>query len=223
LATIQEYRVEDISLGGIEPPLIPLRRIDLDFIKELSQSILSKGLKTPVQVRSLSPERNRVIDGVHRIEAVKLLGLPRIKAQVYRGISDCDEMELTVTHTVRLDFLNPWAEGKLFARLKQDRYSTIKNMATSLGKSSGYLNARLRVFYYLNPALVPKIGSELSIANALALSWASPGRQLELAKSLFEKVKVKSFRDQRTSSAQMCVCPVCSRKHPKARAQGFGS
>jgi len=63
---------------------VPAKRrgeIDQEKVAALAEEILEDGQKVPIQVRR---EKNRyvVVNGAHRIEAVKLLGEDRIQAIV---------------------------------------------------------------------------------------------------------------------------------------------
>lgn len=68
----------------LEELYIPVKRrneIDAEKVVALAEEILEDGQKVPIQVRR-EKDRYVVVNGAHRIEAVKLLGEERIQAIV---------------------------------------------------------------------------------------------------------------------------------------------
>jgi sulfiredoxin len=68
----------------LEELYIPVKRrgeIDPEKVATLAEEILEDGQKVPIQVRR---DKNRfvVVNGAHRVEAIKLLGETRIEAIV---------------------------------------------------------------------------------------------------------------------------------------------
>ena len=71
---------------NIEDIYIPAKRrnaLEQDKVEELAESILEEGQKVPIQVRR-DKKRFIVVNGAHRIEAVKLLGEETIEAFIVR-------------------------------------------------------------------------------------------------------------------------------------------
>lgn len=66
---------------------IPTKRrtgLDAEKIEELAESILEEGQKVPIQVRRDAKKGFILVNGAHRIEALKLLGEEEIDAFIVR-------------------------------------------------------------------------------------------------------------------------------------------
>lgn len=69
----------------IEELYVPVKRrseIDEEKVASLAEEILEDGQKAPIQVRRDKKRKFVVVNGAHRIEAVKLLGETKIEAFV---------------------------------------------------------------------------------------------------------------------------------------------
>jgi ParB-like chromosome segregation protein Spo0J len=68
-----------IRLEDIYVPMKLRRELDAAKIEALAESIIDKGLQTPIQVRR-DRERYVLVTGLHRLEAVRVLGEAEIEA-----------------------------------------------------------------------------------------------------------------------------------------------
>lgn len=68
-----------IRLEDIYVPMKLRRELDVAKIEALAESIIDKGLQTPIQVRR-DKERYVLVTGLHRLEAVRVLGEAEIEA-----------------------------------------------------------------------------------------------------------------------------------------------
>lgn len=66
-------RVIDVPIKDIYVPAAKAKTLDEDKIMPLAEDILENGLKTPIYVRQ-GKGRWVLQEGLHRLEAVKLLG-----------------------------------------------------------------------------------------------------------------------------------------------------
>lgn len=217
MATVQQAGIEQVAIESLAYPDVLLRQVNETFVKELSQSITNFGLRDPIHARQLGAGTRRIIDGVHRLEAVKLLGWKSVACRVERTIDDFREIEMQLTFKIQKDeFVNPWAEGKLLAKLKFDKYGTVDSMSRALGKSRGYIQSRLRIFFSLNPSLVPLIGGPISISNAMALSHLTSAKQLEFAERVTKK---RTPRGPAQETRLTCTCERCGDIHIRKSSQ----
>lgn len=67
-------RIEDVYV-----PMKLRRELDAAKIEALAESIIDNGLQTPIQVRR-DKERYVLVTGLHRLEAVRVLGEAEIQA-----------------------------------------------------------------------------------------------------------------------------------------------
>lgn len=75
---------EHIKLADIYVPTKRRAGLEPEKIEELAESILEDGQKVPIQIRRDAKKGFIVVNGVHRMEAVKLLGEETIEAFIVR-------------------------------------------------------------------------------------------------------------------------------------------
>lgn len=75
---------EPVKIEEIYIPMGKRSALDAEKIEELAESILEEGQKMPIQVRRDPKKHFILVNGVHRIEAVKLLGEETIEAYIVR-------------------------------------------------------------------------------------------------------------------------------------------
>lgn len=75
-----------IPLGEIYVPAKAARTLDMAKAENLAEDILENGLQAPVQLRR-DEERSRyvLVAGLHRLEAVRLLGEETIEALIVQA------------------------------------------------------------------------------------------------------------------------------------------
>lgn len=77
-----EDRLKDIETVGIADVYVPVKRrktLDSRRVDEMAESILEKGQLMPIWVRR-DEERLVLVQGLHRLEALKALGEETIQA-----------------------------------------------------------------------------------------------------------------------------------------------
>lgn len=77
-----EDRLKDIETVGIADVYVPVKRrktLDSRRVDEMAESILEKGQLMPIWVRQ-DEERLVLVEGLHRLEALKALGEETIQA-----------------------------------------------------------------------------------------------------------------------------------------------
>lgn len=75
---------EHLELTGIYVPAKRRNALEPEKIEELAESILEDGQKVPIQVRRDAKKGFILVNGAHRMEAVKLLGEETIEAFIVR-------------------------------------------------------------------------------------------------------------------------------------------
>lgn len=74
-------RIVDVPLDKIYVPAAKLKTLDEEKVIELAEDILENGLQKPIYVR-MGKDRYVLQEGLHRIEAAKLLGETLIEAHM---------------------------------------------------------------------------------------------------------------------------------------------
>lgn len=74
-------RIVDVPVDKIYVPAAKKKSLDQDKVVELAEDILENGLQKPIYVR-IGKDRYVLQEGLHRVEAVKLLGETLIDAHI---------------------------------------------------------------------------------------------------------------------------------------------
>lgn len=77
-------RTEDIPLDKIYVPTARRKTLHPETVRTLAKDIVDNGLTTPIQVR-VDGARFVLVEGLHRLEAVKWLGEASIKAYIVQA------------------------------------------------------------------------------------------------------------------------------------------
>jgi ParB-like chromosome segregation protein Spo0J len=72
-----------VPIAEIYVPVKTRETLDPAKIETLAQSIIDKGLETPIQVRR-DKDRYVLVTGLHRLEALRALGETAIQAYIVR-------------------------------------------------------------------------------------------------------------------------------------------
>lgn len=77
-------RVVDIPLDKLYVPAAKAKTLDEEKIMPLAEDILENGMTTPIYVR-LGKDRYVLQEGLHRVEAMKLLGSKTIEGHIVQA------------------------------------------------------------------------------------------------------------------------------------------
>ena len=77
-------RIEEIPVDKIYVPTARKKTLHPETVRVLAEDILENGQKTPIQVR-LDGERYVLVEGLHRLEAVKWLGEATVKSYLVQA------------------------------------------------------------------------------------------------------------------------------------------
>jgi len=155
--------VKELSLDKIQTSkLNPRKHYDEERLKELSDSIKVKGVISPILVRPLrlkdSGSKDKpvlatlakdvvagkfeIVYGERRFKACRLAKVKTIPA-IVKTVTDAEVLELQVIENLQRDDLNPIEEAQGFKALLEECKYTQEKLAGKIGKSQGYIAARL--------------------------------------------------------------------------------
>lgn len=77
-------RIVDVPVDKIYVPAAKRKTLEEDKVEPLAEDILENGLQRPIYVR-LGKDRYVLQEGLHRLEAVKLLGERLIAANIIQA------------------------------------------------------------------------------------------------------------------------------------------
>ena len=155
--------VKEISLSDLQVSKVnPRTYFDEEKLKELAESIKVKGVISPILVRPLklkdSDNKDKpvlavlakdvvngkfeIVYGERRFKASLLAKLKAIPA-IVRVLTDAEVLELQVIENLQREDLNPIEEAQGFKALLEQCKYTQEKLAGKIGKSQGYIAARL--------------------------------------------------------------------------------
>jgi len=209
-----------IEVDKIDPNKFKLRELDETIVKELMESIKANGLLQPIVVRPVSNLRYELVFGLHRLEALKRLGLKFIPAIIV-SVSEEEAFLMNVVENLQRNIkINPIMEAQGYKSLIAKGW-TIHEIALKIGKSDSYVYERLRLLDKLHPAIQKKLTSRacktaITPSHAERLTLISDKtQQLKLAKLIEEKhlslhqLERLTRKIQQSSLPKNCLCVKC--------------
>ncbi|MDW0112184.1 ParB/RepB/Spo0J family partition protein [Sporosarcina saromensis] len=140
------------NLQKIEMDLIrtnpnqPRKHFDEESLIELSESIKSDGLMSPIMVRPLNGTYE-IVQGERRYRAAKLAGIAEIQAFV-EELNDDDAFHLSVIENIQREQMTPIEEANAFMKYVENGY-THEQIAKKVNKDRTFITSRLRMLQLL--------------------------------------------------------------------------
>ena len=170
------YVMLDISKIEI-PDLRVTSQFDAELLAELEESIARQGVLQPIQCMKVEG-KVWLVDGWHRIVALKHLGKTQVPAIVRPGTPGQVIMQNLVVNRQR-GKTNPAEEAKLIRRLREDEGMPLESIAALTGISIGWAR-KLHDISYLTPTVLQLIGEgKLGVTHAMEL-LRLPDAQLQI-------------------------------------------
>ncbi|MBI5402793.1 MAG: ParB/RepB/Spo0J family partition protein [Ignavibacteriae bacterium] len=139
-----EVEIDKIKVN----PFQPREDFNEDKLKELADSIKTKGLLQPVTVK-ISADKTGfdLISGERRVRAVKKLGYKTIPAYLYKTEDNSKEnmLELALIENIQRDDLNPMELSDSFQRLLDECDLTQEEIAEKVSKQRSTVANYLRL------------------------------------------------------------------------------
>ena len=146
-------RLEDVALGVFTPRMAMNQR----WVKELAEDIKSNGQQKAIIIQYQPEPPYPVIDGEHRICALKLLKQPLVRAEI-KPVSDEEAdflaMKINEMHGLRLD---PLEEGKKMYQLQEKRGWDQEKLARKYSRSQEWVSQRINLYLRASPELKSNI------------------------------------------------------------------
>jgi len=182
-----EYR--DLPLESlVESPLNPRRSFDQDALAELSESIRTQGILSPLLVRPLGEHTYEIVAGARRYRAAQRAGLDYAPVRIV-DLTEAQALETSIVENLQRRDVHPLEEAQGFAallNLETPKYS-IEQIAAKCGKQPGYVASRLRLTE-LAPAVAEAFAKdEIGLGHALLLAKLQPEQQQEALPSCFQE------------------------------------
>jgi len=175
-----KLRVEELELGVFTPRL----QFDTKYVEELAEDIEKNGQQKPIICRPHPEKPNvyEVIDGEHRVRAVKKLGWGLIRAEV-KVLSDEEALYLAMRinemHGKRLDKME---QGLRMLKLNSPPYNwTQEKIGKLFGRSREWVSDRIAVVSRSDESVLKSIGNRLpTLTHAIRVIELPPEEQKEV-------------------------------------------
>lgn len=153
----------------IPNPDQPRRDFSEESLRELTESVRTKGIVQPVIVRPLaSSDRFEIVAGERRWRAAQAAGLHQIPVLV-RDYDDREVLEIAIIENIQRADLNAAEEATAYRQL-MDRFGhTQEKLASTLSRSRSHIANILRLLQLPDPVLAQIRSGQLSAGHARAL------------------------------------------------------
>lgn len=164
-----------------ESPTNPRKRFDDTYIAELSESIKSHGLIQPITVRPHpvpgSPWPYELVVGACRLRAAELAGLEHVPG-FWRELDDKQVLEIQVIENLQRRDVHEIEEAEGYDALMKHHGYRAEEIAEKIGKSRGYVYARLKLIALCQAARDEFYAGKLDASTALLVARI-PGETLQ--------------------------------------------
>jgi len=178
----------DLLQRGQYQPRVDMRQ---ESLKDLADSIRSKGVVQPIVVRPIGTsgdsQRYEIVAGERRWRAAQLAGIDDIPALV-RAVADEDAIAMALIENIQREDLNPLEEARALERLIREFDLTHAEAASAVGRSRAAVSNLLRL-QELGDKVKPLLEQrKLDMGHARALlSISDPIQQLDAARQVVRK------------------------------------
>ena len=163
----------DISVDLVDAnPYQPRTIFDDVKLQELSESIKTYGVISPLLVRETDSGRYQILAGERRFRASVLAGMKKVPALIAE-FNDQQMMEMSIIENVQREGLNVIEEARAYENLANNLGLTHDQIGQKVGKSRSYIANIMRL---LN---LPEIIQEYVINGALTMGQVKPLVNLE--------------------------------------------
>jgi len=165
-----EIRIDSIIVTDRKRPINQVK------VAELAGSINEIGLLNPITVRQVN-KHFELVAGAHRLEAVKLLGLPTIRAELFDG-EDLDAELAEIDENLRRAELTVLEQGELL--LRRNEILVERGQRATSGTNVKNLTGS---------TVLPVPETTANIAAEIGLSETSTQRRMQIARDLCHEAK----------------------------------
>ena len=172
-------REVELPIEEIRPnPYQPRKEFDKKALEELSESIKTHGIFTPLLVRK-SVSGYDLITGERRLRAAKMAGLKTVPA-IQVEFTEEEMMEITILENVQREDLNPIEEAAAYESLIQKLGYTQEKLAERVGKSREYCANIMRLLK------LPEDVQSMVVNKQLTMSHVRPLLSLNDEEEIYE-------------------------------------
>ena len=186
-------RLESVALGVFTPRMA----INQRWVQELAEDIKRSGQQKAIIVQYQPNPPYPLVDGEHRVAALKLLRQPLVRAEI-KPLSDEEAaflaMKINEMHGLRLDDLE---RGKQLHLLQEKHGWSQEKLAQMYGRSQDWVSQRVRLYVAATPELKNNITTRVVMfTHAREIAQLPKEEQSEVV----EKVKEAKLSSRATKA-----------------------
>jgi len=160
--SVQEVAIESLQVS----PFQPRKRLAVETIDELAQSIAEKGILQPILVRAKAGAFE-IVAGERRFRAAQQLALKTVPV-IVKSLTDQETLEIAIIENLQRESLSPLEEARAFQQLMEFGLNQ-EDVAKSLGKSRSAVANTLRLLKLSEAALKALDEGQISAGHARAI------------------------------------------------------
>jgi ParB family chromosome partitioning protein len=184
VATPNKQSIKEIELNQIKPNRFqPRQAFDEQKITELSQSIATHGILSPILVRETGAGGYELIAGERRLRAAKKAGLETAPC-IVDSAEDQLSLELALIENLQREDLNPIEEARGYDRLKREFSLTQDKIAEVTGKARSSVANSIRLLNLPTSIIDLLYAGDIEKGHAKILASMDPKEAEELAKKI---------------------------------------
>ena len=137
--------VKTVAVADLEPsPFQPRHTFDEEALRDLVESVKTKGVIQPLIVRMGKAGKYEIIGGERRWRAAQQAGLREVPVLV-KDFSDKEAMEVALIENLQRQDLNALEEAEGYRRLMEEFSNTQEELAQAVGKSRSHVANTMRL------------------------------------------------------------------------------
>jgi ParB family chromosome partitioning protein len=182
-----EYRELPLALLN-ESKTNPRRVFDEVSLRELSASIRSQGVLSPLLVRPLTENGFEIVAGARRYRAAQMAEVVTVPVRI-KQMSDAEVLEAQLVENLIRAEIHPMEEAEGFARLlalEEPKYS-IEQIAAKVGKHPSFVASRLKLVDLVPAAVDAFYANEIGVGHALLLAKLPADQQQQALLACFKE------------------------------------
>ena len=162
----------------------PRKNFKPEELKNLANSIKSKGVLQPIIVRPKSNNQFEIVAGERRWRASQIAGIHEIPALI-KDMNDEMVQEAALIENIQRENLNAVEEARAYKAILENKHSDYDNLSSVVGKSKSHVSNMIRLLELEEEILDFIVSGKLSMGHARALIGVP--NALILAKEIIAK------------------------------------
>ena len=167
--SLQEYvnvPIAELTESGTNPR----KTFDEERLKELAESIRSKGVLSPLLVRRTN-DHLEIVSGARRFRAAQRAGLREVPIRI-AVLTDEEALETQIVENLLRSDIHPFEEAQGFRALldREGAGYTVEKIAAKTGKAASFIAKRLRLLDLVPPVAEAFTAGHIGIEHALLIA-----------------------------------------------------